>query len=597
MSAALYDSSTLVSPSPSREKFAKTAPSGPATASPWLLSAVFIPLAYLAGGGGIQDPVFLVLAALSIALVGLVSFLASSYGRYTARNAIDVDAYCGNQPNFFTRAYVAFAHRLTSHAISREAAEASGNSSKFEEGLPLRADPSPHLEGLLVTSGRKADEDGNETLSLPTWPRVRTRPESLPVIIGTIRMGFGHHRIAYSAASWAASSGGPAYFHDLFAVESKEAQMIKDADKLYSRGSRLASELGGVVEAMWGAATLSGSENSLRQSWQMAEGVIPLMMAMDKRVPVVASHSLVGMIAVACGFRTVINCVIDNHAQWFVVVPGALNLVQGPGNYMKLRKLGVPAADLRVAGHWCPAELVNNIPDDCAARIAELVAEARPGATLPSDVCRRTFLLPIGGAGAQRRFVISLVRAVIESGLVDEGAQLVLNAGDHAHMKEAFLAELAKPGAPRYETITSLAEVREAASDRAALKRRAPVLLCCFDEYFPAVATTDIMCRAVDVLACKPSELAFYPIPKLMVRRVGDHEQFSAVRAYEIGDGTREVREVEEALEWMRLMLEPGSDVLQEMNRRIAANGAMGVYDGSKNAVQWAKKLAAEGYE
>lgn len=54
------------------------------------------------------------------------------------------------------------------------------------------------------------------------------------------------------------------------------------------------------------------------------------------------------------------------------------------------------------------------------------------------------------------------------------------------------------------------------------------------------------------------------------------------------------VREVGEALEWMRLMLEPGSDVLAEMNRRIAANAAIGVYDGSRNAVAWAKQMAAD---
>lgn len=34
-----------------------------------------------------------------------------------------------------------------------------------------------------------------------------------------------------------------------------------------------------------------------------------------------------------------------------------------------------------------------------------------------------------------------------------------------------------------------------------------------------------------DILCCKPSELAFYPIPKLMIRRVGDHEAHSATRA------------------------------------------------------------------
>lgn len=41
--------------------------------------------------------------------------------------------------------------------------------------------------------------------------------------------------------------------------------------------------------------------------------------------------------------RHVINLVIDNWAQWFVVVPGAVNLVQGPSNYEALLRMGVPA--------------------------------------------------------------------------------------------------------------------------------------------------------------------------------------------------------------------------------------------------------------
>ena len=47
-----------------------------------------------------------------------------------------------------------------------------------------------------------------------------------------------------------------------------------------------------------------------------------------------------GLLAVACGFTRVINLVIDNHAQYFIVVPGALNLVQGPTNYHRLLRMG-----------------------------------------------------------------------------------------------------------------------------------------------------------------------------------------------------------------------------------------------------------------
>jgi hypothetical protein len=43
------------------------------------------------------------------------------------------------------------------------------------------------------------------------------------------------------------------------------------------------------------------------------------------------------------------------------------------------------------------------------------------------------------------------------------------------------------------------------------------VALFAFDEYFTTMATTDILCNVSVVLACKPLELAFYPIPKLMI--------------------------------------------------------------------------------
>ena len=94
-----------------------------------------------------------------------------------------------------------------------------------------------------------------------------------------------------------------------------------------------------------------------------------------------------------------------------------------------------------------------------------------------------------------------------------------------------------------------------------------------------------------DVLACKPSELAFYPVPKLMIRRVGDHEEFSARRASEVGDGTLELREVPEALAYVDKMLAT-KDLLVTMNEAIKTNKGTGVYDGCKNAVELAKKLA-----
>lgn len=104
------------------------------------------------------------------------------------------------------------------------------------DGYPLRVAESDKLPGLKVTS---RDENGDGmTSSESSLP---------PVIVGTIRMGFGHHRIAYAAASWGLNakegSGRETWFHDFLNIDSEEAQMIKDTDKLYSKGSRLASEV------------------------------------------------------------------------------------------------------------------------------------------------------------------------------------------------------------------------------------------------------------------------------------------------------------------------------------------------------------------
>lgn len=111
-----------------------------------------------------------------------------------------------------------------------------------------------------------------------------------------------------------------------------------------------------------------------------------------------------------------------------------------------------------------------------------------------------------------------------------------------------------------------------------------------YDDYFTAVATTDILCNVADVLACKPSELAFYPIPKLMIRRVGDHEAYSALRASELGDGTLEVREVPEAVTYVKLFMNTG--LLDVMNKSIEDNNKIGLYDGCKNAMKLALERA-----
>jgi hypothetical protein len=221
--------------------------------------------------------------------------------------------------------------------------------------LPLAQKESPFVRGLRVTS-RLAQANADAEGASPGGAQALTTAAFRDaVVVGTIRMGFGHHRIAYAATSWGLKKGVPTYFHDFLAIDSPEARLIKDQDKMYSKASRVASEWGGCVEKIWGSFTKSqGDATLLRVSYQMAEHLKPLLLGIPKDTPIIASHSFVGLAAVACGFKKVINLVIDNHPQWFCVVPGALNLVQGPSNYHNFLRMGVPPSEIRLAGHWIP---------------------------------------------------------------------------------------------------------------------------------------------------------------------------------------------------------------------------------------------------
>ena len=453
------------------------------------------------------------------------------------------------------------------------------------ETVALEWTESPHVDGLRTTraltdakSTRKmADVDGSKAL-----------------VVGTIRMGFGHHRIAYAMSSWGAAAKKQkfpegVYFHDLLSIESDEARLIHETDAMYRKSSKLATEIGGPFELLHGFVTSSGDATSLRSTALIGARLSPLLRGLPKGVPLVATHTLVALAAAIAGTSdTIINLVIDNHPQWFVVSPGAKNLVQGPRNYFgflhKFAEGDAPTRfsdDLHLAGHWIPKDMVDDAAKDADRRIRR--------ARLPASKAPRRVLVPVGGAGAQKKFITELVVAAAPACHRGE-LQLVLNAGDHADMKASLLATLDGLGFSGGDLAvvgTYAAAATLAASFKKSDAGGAKVTLMAFEDYFAAVAATDLLVPAVDVLACKPSELAFYPVPKLMIRRVGDHEAFSASRANELGDGTAEARTVEDALTYLALFVK-NAEPLVTMNTMIKHHVASGAYGGCKYALDLA---------
>lgn len=396
------------------------------------------------------------------------------------------------------------------------------------------------------------------------------------IIVGSVRMGYGHHRMAYSACSWAIANNVTPYLHDLLALDSPEARLIRETDDLYSFLSRLASEWGGPVEWLWGVITTNGDVNSLVFSLLLAEVLTNTMKSLDSSMPVISSYPMNGQIASACGFKRVVQMVPDYYPQYYLLVPDALNLVQGPEAYDRYREMGIPAENLRVAGHWVSHDVAVNAEADAAKRIGRL-DEGRP----------LRLLFAVGGAGAQKGFLLHWLeksKHLIASGDV----QFLINTGDHRNLCDALTKRLQQLGID-YGLVSDSQALKNVCDshrlDGPDLQH--PVLIFNFQTHYEAFSATDHLIRISDVLATKPSELAFFPVPKLFVKRVGDHEAASAVHAEKLGEGTQEQRDPAQALAMLESMRKDRG-ILQRMNESILQNCRIGTYNGSKVAVEMA---------
>ena len=107
------------------------------------------------------------------------------------------------------------------------------------------------------------------------------------------------------------------------------------------------------------------------------------------------------------------------------------------------------------------------------------------------------------------------------------------------------------------------------------------------DNTFHAVYATNYLMRVVDVMITKPSELAFYPIPKIFNERVGGHEMWGAIRGAELGDGTVEARSIPQTLQAIDVMTKE-DDLLQLFCEQIMKNKGIGIYDGAYKCVELA---------
>ena len=412
------------------------------------------------------------------------------------------------------------------------------------------------------------------------------------VIVGNIRMGFGHYRISMALASCANAMGYKPYWMDLNSYPHTTCTKVIGAQNdLYSLGSRLSGKSRLFNRLVWEPMNYEGfrklSYNAADQ--KNAELMAPVYRNVPKEIPVVGTHVWPAQAALHAGMKYVVNAIPDNWPMALHFAEGAVHTIQCRNAYQGYRICNgmnkqevcspMPEESLVYTGHYIDHELVSNIEADCAAR-RQRKAEGKP----------MRFLLTIGGAGAQKEIFAEIIRYLIPQIKAGKAA-LYVNVGDYRNVWDDLLKEIPDMKELVTEHMNDWDET--CAFTDAALDPKTEVTGIhgfWHEDIFQAVYCTNLLMRSADVLVTKPSELAFYPIPKLFIKRVGKHEMWGAIHSAEMGEGTLECRDIPHTIQMVELFLNSGH-MLTDMCDAIEANKRAGLYDGGYKVIELAMGL------
>lgn len=410
------------------------------------------------------------------------------------------------------------------------------------------------------------------------------------LIVGNIRMGFGHYRISMAIASAAHAMGYNPYWLDLNSFnQTTGGKIIAHSNDLYSLGSRISQKSFLFNKFVWEPMNSEGfrklSYNAVDQ--KNAELMTSVFKQIPKDMPYIATHVWPAQAAIHADMKKVVNVIPDNWPMALHLSEGAIHTVQTPSSYLGYRMLKgmdgnkilkpMPQDSLYEVGHYIDHELVVNLEDDCNKRLERV-----------KNKKAKRFLLTVGGAGAQKEIFAEIIRKLIPLIRKNE-AVLYLNVGDHMDVYNGLVSEIPELSDMTATHFNDWNETKSFA-EKALDEDVSGIHAFCFEDIFAAVYATNLLMRSCDVLVTKPSELAFYPVPKLMIKRVGGHEKWAAITAAELGDGTIECDTKELTTQMIDLMLADGA-ILTMMNNKIIDNNKIGIYNGAYNAV----KLAVNG--
>ena len=135
------------------------------------------------------------------------------------------------------------------------------------------------------------------------------------LIVGNIRMGYGHYRISMAIASAAHALGFEPYWLDLNSFpETTATKIISGQNDLYSLGSRLSQQFKLFNKLVWEPLNSEGFRKLTYNASDQknAELMAPLLQSLPKDIPYVATHAWPAQAAVHAGLTHVVNAIPDN---------------------------------------------------------------------------------------------------------------------------------------------------------------------------------------------------------------------------------------------------------------------------------------------
>ena len=405
------------------------------------------------------------------------------------------------------------------------------------------------------------------------------------LIVGNIRMGFGHYRISIAMASCAAALGYKPYWLDLASFDATGSKMIRKQNDMYSLASRLSQKNQLFNKLIWEPLNSEGfkkiSYNAKDQ--KNSELLVPIFKNIPKDIPYIATHVWPSQGAIHAGMTRVVNAIPDNWPMGLHLSEGAIHAVQTSFAYMGYKTLegfdkkplkGIPDSELKEVGCYVDHELLYRLKEDNDLRRAR-IAEEKP----------LRLLMTVGGAGAGFDSFAAMVRHLLPY-VKEKKVALFINFGDHEDVYHKLVSEIddlnCKTFFNEYDEFTEFVRtVREGEAEG--------IYAICNEDIFKAVYSTNLLMPVSDLLITKPSELAYYPIPKLFMKHIGGHEVYGALHGREFGDSVNEYSTEKSMNEELDRLI-GDKEILPHILTRIEELKDRGYYDGGYNCV----RLAAE---